>query len=99
MILNDKKEEEVWEVDGVFLYLGGMKPGTDFLKGAVMRDEEGYVSVDELLQTSADGVFAGGDARRTPIKQAVISAADGAIAALGAEQHVNKRTKLRPQYS
>ncbi|MED1468898.1 FAD-dependent oxidoreductase [Bacillus salipaludis] len=99
VILNDKKEEQVWDVDGVFLYLGGMKPGTDFLKGAVMRDEEGYVSVDELLQTSAEGVFAGGDARKTPIKQAVISAADGAIAALGAEQHVNKRTKLRPQYS
>ena len=45
------------------------------------------------------GIFAGGDARRTPIKQAVISAADGAIAALSAEQHVNKRAKLRPQYS
>ncbi|OIK17073.1 pyridine nucleotide-disulfide oxidoreductase [Bacillus sp. MUM 116] len=99
VILNDKKEEQVWDVDGVFLYLGGMKPGTDFLKGAVLRDEEGYVSVDDLLQTSAEGVFAGGDARRTPIKQAVISAADGAIAALGAEQHINKRTKLRPQYS
>ncbi len=99
VILNDKKEEEVWEVDGVFLYLGGMKPGTDFLKGAVMRDEEGYVMVDELLRTNIEGVFAGGDARRTPIKQAVISAADGAIAALNAEQHVNKRSKLRPQYS
>lgn len=99
VILDDKREEQTWELDGVFLYLGGMMPGTDFLKGAVMRDEEGYVMVDELLRTSAEGVFAGGDARRTPIKQAVISAADGAIAALSAEQHVNKRTKLRPQYS
>ncbi|WP_413307893.1 FAD-dependent oxidoreductase [Bacillus sp. 1P10SD] len=99
VVLTDKKEEQVWEVDGIFLYLGGMKPGTDFLNGAVMRDEEGYVLVDEYLRTNIDGVFAGGDARRTPIKQAVISAADGAIAALSAEQHVNKRTKLRPQYS
>lgn len=99
MILTDKKEEQVWEVDGVFLYLGGMKPGTDFLKGSVMRDDEGYVMVDDLLRTNIEGVFAGGDARRTPIKQAVISAADGAIAALSAEQHVNKRSKLRPQYS
>ena len=99
VILTDKKEEQVWAVDGIFLYLGGMKPGTDFLNGAVMRDEEGYVVVDEYLRTNIDGVFAGGDARRTPIKQAVISAADGAIAALSAEQHVNKRTKLRPQYS
>ncbi|MFK9089907.1 FAD-dependent oxidoreductase [Bacillus salipaludis] len=99
VILNDRKEEQEWNVDGIFLYLGGMKPGTDFLKGAVIRDEEGYVMVDDLLRTNVDGVFAGGDARRTPIKQAVISAADGAIAALSAEQHVNKRSKLRPQYS
>ncbi|QED46472.1 FAD-dependent oxidoreductase [Cytobacillus dafuensis] len=99
IILNDKKEEQTWESDGVFLYLGGMKPGTDFLNDSVKRDEEGYVVVDDHLRTSAEGVFAGGDARRTPIKQAVISAADGAIAALSAEQHVNKRTKLRPQYS
>ncbi|MDR6121934.1 thioredoxin reductase (NADPH) [Bacillus sp. SLBN-46] len=99
VVLTDKKDEQAWDVDGIFLYLGGMKPGTDFLNGAVMRDEEGYVVVDEYLRTNIDGVFAGGDARRTPIKQAVISAADGAIAALSAEQHVNKRTKLRPQYS
>lgn len=99
VILNDKREEETWSVDGVFLYLGGMKPGTDFLKEAVNRDEEGYIVVDENLRTNIDGVFAGGDARRTLIKQAVISAADGAIAALGAEQHVNKRKEIRPQYS
>jgi len=99
VLLDDQKTEQTWDVDGVFLYLGGMKPGTDFLKDAVKRDEEGYILVDDLLRTNIDGVFAGGDARRTPIKQAVISAADGAIAALSAEQHVNKRSKLRPQYS
>jgi len=99
LILDDQKQEQTWDVDGVFLYLAGLKPGTDFLKDAVSRDSEGYVNVDEFLRTSVDGVFAGGDARRTPIKQAVISAADGAIAALGADQHVNKRSKMRPQYS
>ncbi|AMA74766.1 pyridine nucleotide-disulfide oxidoreductase [Aneurinibacillus sp. XH2] len=99
VVQNDQKELETWDIDGVFLYLAGMKPGTDFLKDAVERDEEGYVKVDEMLQTNVPGVFAGGDARRTPIKQAVISAADGAIAALGADKHVNKRSQLRPQYS
>jgi thioredoxin reductase (NADPH) len=99
VVLTDKKEEEIWEIDGVFLYLGGMKPGTDFLNGSVLRDEEGYVVVDDLLHTNVEGVFAGGDARKTPIKQAVISAADGAIAAMSADQHVNKRKSLRPQYS
>lgn len=99
VIQNDNKELETWDIDGVFLYLAGMKPGTDFLKDAVKRDAEGYIEVDEALQTSVPGIFAGGDARRTPIKQAVLSAADGAIAALGADKHVNKRTQLRPQYS
>lgn len=94
----DKNEGE-WPVDGVFLYLAGLKPGTDFLKDAVKRDDEGYVVVDEALRTSVDGVFAGGDARRTLIKQAVISAADGCIAALGADQHVNKRKTMKAQYS
>jgi thioredoxin reductase (NADPH) len=100
LVIRDADKNEVqWNVDGVFLYLAGMKPGTDFLKGAVDRDEEGYALVDENLRTSVDGVFAGGDARRTPIKQAVISAADGCIAALGADQHVNKRKQMKPQYS
>ncbi|KIV52234.1 pyridine nucleotide-disulfide oxidoreductase [Aneurinibacillus migulanus] len=99
VVQNDQKEMETWKIDGVFLYLAGMKPGTDFLKDSVARDTEGYINVDDMLQTNVPGVFAGGDARRTPIKQAVLSAADGAIAALGAEAHVNKRSQLRPQYS
>ncbi len=99
IVQNENKIEKTWDIDGVFLYMAGMKPGTDFLKNAVKRDEEGYVIVDDTLRTNVDGVFAGGDARRTPIKQAVISAADGAIVAMGADQHVNKRKKMRPQYS
>lgn len=101
MIVRDAEKNEVtWEIDGVFLYLAGLKPGTDFLMDAVERDAEGYINVDTFtLRTNIDGVFAGGDARRTPIKQAVISAADGCIAALGADQHVNKRKQMKPQYS
>lgn len=86
-------------VDGVFIYLSGNQPGTDFLGDAVARDEDGYVIVDELLRTNVDGVFAGGDARRTPVKQAVVAAADGAIAAMAADKHVNKRSRLVAQYS
>lgn len=98
VVVDDKREELEWNVDGVFLYLGGMKPGTDFFKDALLRDEEGYIIVDDHLRTNIPGIFAGGDARKTPIKQAVISAADGAIAALGADQYINNRTKIKPQY-
>jgi thioredoxin reductase (NADPH) len=99
VIQNDRRETETWDVDGVFLFLSGMKPGTDFLKDAVKRDEEGYVVVDGELRTNVPGVFAGGDARRTIAKQAVIAAADGCIAALGADKYVNNRAALRLQYS
>jgi len=99
VVQNDLRETATWEIDGVFLYLAGLKPGTDFLKDAVARDEEGYVIVDDELQTNVPGVFAGGDARRTIAKQAVISAADGCIAALGADKHINKRSVFRAQYS
>lgn len=98
IIVNENRDEVEWEIDGVFLYLGGMRPGTDFLMNSVARDEEGYIIVDDHLRTNIPGVFAGGDARKTPIKQAVIAAADGAIAALGADQYVNERAKLKPQY-
>lgn len=99
VIQNDKRETETWDIDGVFFYLAGLKPGTDFLKDAVQRDEEGYVVVNDELETNVPGVYAGGDARRTIAKQAVISAADGCIAALGADKYVNKRTAFRAQYS
>jgi thioredoxin reductase (NADPH) len=99
VIQNDKRETETWDIDGVFLFLAGLKPGTDFLKDAVQRDEEGYVTVDDELRTNVPGVFAGGDARRTFAKQAVISAADGCIAALGADKYVNGRSVVRMQYS
>jgi thioredoxin reductase (NADPH) len=99
VIQNDKRETETWDIDGVFLYLAGLKPGTDFLKDAVKRDDEGYVAVDNEMQTSVPGVYAGGDARRTIAKQAVISASDGCIAALGADKFINKRTVFRAQYS
>jgi thioredoxin reductase (NADPH) len=99
VVQDDQRNELTWDVDGVFLYLVGMKPGTDFIGNALIRDSEGYITVDDQMKTSVDGVFAGGDARRTLVKQAVISAADGCIAALGAEKHVNKRTQMRPQYS
>lgn len=92
-------EQVTYELDGVFFYMAGNKPNTDFLGDEVKRDADGYIEVDEFLKTNIEGVFAGGDARRTPVKQAVVAAADGAIVAMGADAYVNKRNKLLPQYS
>lgn len=98
LVKDPQGEEKIWDVNGVFLYLSGTKPGTEFLRNAVALDEEGFVQVDEFLRTDIPGVFAGGDARKQTVKQAVVAAADGAIAAQGADQYVNKRRVLVPQY-
>ena len=98
LVQTDEGEKTI-HVAGVFLYVAGNKPATEFLGSVIKCDEDGYVEVDALLQTNVEGVFAGGDARRTPLKQAVIAAADGAIAAQGADKYVNKRKRVVPQYS
>lgn len=91
-------EEELLNADGVFVFLSGSKPGTDFLDGQVPLDEEGFMILDEYMQSPVPGVFGAGEVRRTPVKQAVVAAADGAIAAMAVDRYINKRSKIVPQY-
>ncbi|NEW08291.1 FAD-dependent oxidoreductase [Paenibacillus sp. SYP-B3998] len=90
--------EEVLNVDGVFVFLSGSKPGTDFLQDQVPLDEEGFMVLDTSMQSPVPGVFGAGEVRRTPVKQAVVAAADGAIAAMAVDKFINKRSQLIPQY-
>lgn len=90
--------EKVLDVDGVFIFLSGSKPGTDFLQNQVPLEEEGFMVLDQYLQSPTPGVFGAGEVRRTPVKQAVVAAADGAIAAMAVDKYINKRAQLIPQY-
>ncbi|MEM4357954.1 MAG: FAD-dependent oxidoreductase [Candidatus Pacearchaeota archaeon] len=83
-----KKQQEL-NVDGVFLELGFVM-ASDWLKGFVELDSKGQIVIDSLCQTSREGVFAAGDCTNTEFKQAVISAGQGAIAALQAYQYLSK---------
>jgi len=62
-----------------------------FVEGLVDLNENNEVVVDKYCKTSAEGVFACGDVTDTPYKQAVISAGQGATAALSAYNYVQKR--------
>lgn len=74
-------------VDGVFVFIGN-DPNTEFLKGHVTLDPQGYIVTDEDMRTNVPGVFAAGDCRRKFLRQMVTAAADGAIAAVMAEQYI-----------
>ncbi|MNJ00274.1 Thioredoxin reductase [compost metagenome] len=54
--------------------------------------------LDNLMQSPVAGVFGAGEVRQTPVKQAVVAAADGAIAAMAVDKFINKRAQLIPQY-
>lgn len=91
-------EEQLLEVDGVFVFLSGSKPGTDFLEGQVPLDEAGFMQLDAFMQSTVPGVFGAGEVRRSPVKQAVVAAADGAIAAMAVDKFIHRRENLIPQY-
>jgi len=80
--------EQVLEGSGIFMYLRGRAPATDFLLDAVELDDEGYIITDGMMATSVPGVFAAGDVRKKPVRQMVVAAGEGAVAALAAERHV-----------
>ena len=83
--------EAMLPVQGVFVYLQGAKPITDYLGGQLEISAEGCLSVDREMQTVIPGVFAVGDLLCTHVKQAVIAAADGVIAATALDRYLHGR--------
>lgn len=72
--------------EALFVFIGS-DPVTGLVPFAE-RDSLGYVITDNHMQSSVPGLFAVGDVRATPFRQLVVAAADGAIAAHAASQHV-----------
>ncbi|MCE5311664.1 MAG: FAD-dependent oxidoreductase [Nitrospiraceae bacterium] len=88
------KESEM-QMDGVFVYMHGTKPVVDFLQGALERGENECIVTDRMTGTSIAGVFAAGDVSCTEVRQVVIAAAQGCLAALAAEKHITGRKKTK----
>jgi thioredoxin reductase (NADPH) len=77
--------------EGVFMFIG-ITPKTAFLKGLVELDENGYILVDEEnLQTSVEGIFAAGDARKKLLRQVATAVGDGATAAFAVEKYLEEK--------
>jgi thioredoxin reductase (NADPH) len=93
------KPEETIPVSGAFIYLQGGKPVTDFLQGQLELSETGCLLVDHEFQTTIPGVYAIGDVLCDHIKQAVISAGEGAMAAIALEKNLHGRSKVSVDWS
>jgi thioredoxin reductase (NADPH) len=83
------KSESKLEVDGIFVEIG-YTARTDIVKDLVQLDGNKEIIVDKYCGTSTKGIFAAGDVTDVPYKQAIISAGQGAIAALSAYNYIQK---------
>ena len=88
------KSESKLDVDGIFVEMGYVAR-TDIVKDLVKLNDNKEIIVDKHCGTSAKGIFAAGDVTDVPYKQAIISAGQGAIAALSAYNYI-QRLKGKP---
>lgn len=77
------------QANGIFVEIGYIAK-TAWLKGLVRLTPQGQIEVDKKGETSQPGIFAAGDVTDTPYMQAVISAGQGAIAALSAYNYIQR---------
>ena len=82
-------------VQGAFVYSTGSLPITDYLQEQIPINANGGVRVNNDMMTDVEGVWAIGDIRNTPFKQAVVACSDGCIAAMAIDKYLNQRKDVR----
>jgi thioredoxin reductase (NADPH) len=85
-------EEAILETDGIFIFIGHT-PNTQMFQGKLEMDNLGYLKIDERMQTSKAGVFAGGEVADPHFRQVVTSAGMGAAAAIQATKFLESEEK------
>jgi thioredoxin reductase (NADPH) len=88
-------EEREIPLDGVFVYLYGSQPIVDFLDSSIPISKEACISTDRMMETPIPGVYAAGDVTCVEVRQVIIAAASGCIAALSAEKYIHKRKRRK----
>lgn len=86
--LNTNQISEV-AINGLFIEIGVI-PNSDLVKGLVTTNQSNEIIVDDKQMTSIPGLFAAGDITEQKFKQITISLAEGAKAALYANEYLTK---------
>jgi thioredoxin reductase (NADPH) len=88
-IMSNKNKKDI-KLDGIFIEIGSTPLG-EFAKNISLKmDEEKFIHVDENMKTSVEGIYAAGDVTNSKLKQVIVSASQGAIAAKSAYDWLNK---------
>lgn len=91
VMVKDKNsgETQIIEANGLFVEIGYL-PNSTFAKGFLEFNTRDEIKINALNETSVPGIFAAGDVTDIPYKQVIISAAEGAKAALTANDYINR---------
>lgn len=81
---NEKRD---FSANGIFVAIGQV-PNNEIFKELVDL-ENGYIVVDDKLETKTKGLFAIGDTRKKDVRQLVTACSDGATASVAAEKYFN----------
>jgi thioredoxin reductase (NADPH) len=81
-------EESLFPTDGLFIFIGHT-PNTAMFEGQVEM-ENGYIKVDDHMNTSVPGVYAAGEAADSHFRQVITSAGMGAAAAIEATRFLER---------
>ncbi|MEO5358435.1 MAG: FAD-dependent oxidoreductase [Nitrospirae bacterium YQR-1] len=88
-------EKEIFPMDGVFVYLHGNSPIVDFLNFAVDISDDRCVITNRMMETNIEGVFAAGDVTCVEVRQVLVAASNGSVAALSAEKYIHQRKRRK----
>ncbi|UCH46300.1 MAG: FAD-dependent oxidoreductase [Nitrospiraceae bacterium] len=91
----ETEEEQQIPMDGVFVYLYGTQPVVDFLSSSLSLSDKSCIITHRTMETSIPGVFAAGDVSCSEVRQVVIAAAFGSMAALSAEKFIRHRKRAK----
>ena len=75
------------ELSGVFVQIG-LVPNSKFIEDIIELNKYGEIIIDDMGNTSVDGIFACGDVTTVPYKQIIISMGEGAKAAIAASEYL-----------
>lgn len=75
---------------GVFVAVG-LEPNSRCFGDIVKLDEAGHIITNEIMATSAPGIFAAGDIRKNSSRQIASAVGDGATAAIAAFRYIRER--------
>ena len=87
--VKDLKQDQERDIplDGVFVFVGTM-PRTGFWGELIETDEYGFIIVNHEQETNVPGIFAAGDCCNKLLRQIVVAAGEGALAAYKAQLHL-----------